>query len=44
MPRIEKLLADKRDYFVVVGTLHLVGEDGLLELLRKHGVKTEELN
>jgi uncharacterized protein YbaP (TraB family) len=28
----------------VVGALHLVGEGGLLELLRKDGYKVEQLN
>ena len=34
MPQIEKLLREKDDYLVVVGALHLVGEDGLLQLAR----------
>ena len=33
LPKIEALLDDDRDYLVVVGTLHFVGRDGLLELL-----------
>ncbi len=37
MPRIEALLTEDRDYLVVVGTLHYVGDDGLLELLKKRG-------
>jgi uncharacterized protein YbaP (TraB family) len=37
MPQIEALLDDDRDYLVVVGALHFVGKDGLLELLRKAG-------
>ena len=43
-PQIEQLLHDKDNYFVVVGALHLVGESGLLELLRKGGFKVEQLN
>jgi uncharacterized protein len=43
-PQIEKLLRDKDNYFVVVGALHLVGDGGLLELLRKDGFKVEQLN
>ena len=43
-PQIEKLLHDKDNYFVVVGALHLVGDGGLLELLRKDGFKVEQLN
>jgi uncharacterized protein YbaP (TraB family) len=37
MPKIEALLADDQDYLVVVGTLHYVGRDGLLTLLKKRG-------
>jgi uncharacterized protein len=43
-PQIGKLLHDKDNYFVVVGALHLVGDGGLLELLRKDGFKVEQLN
>lgn len=39
MPKIEALLDDEQDYLVVVGTLHYVGKDGLLALLRKRGFK-----
>jgi uncharacterized protein len=39
MPKIEDLLDDEQDYLVVVGTLHYVGDDGLLALLRKRGFK-----
>jgi uncharacterized protein YbaP (TraB family) len=38
LPRIEKMLADpKDDYLVVTGALHMVGEQGLVELLRRKG-------
>jgi uncharacterized protein YbaP (TraB family) len=37
MPQIEALLDDDRDYLVVVGALHFVGDDGLIALLRKAG-------
>ena len=37
MPKIEALLNDDQDYLVVVGTLHYVGKDGLLSLLKKRG-------
>jgi uncharacterized protein YbaP (TraB family) len=33
--QIEQLLDDNRDYLVVVGALHLVGKDSVLELLGK---------
>jgi len=39
LPQIEALLDDDRNYLVVVGTLHFVGRDGLLELLKRAGHK-----
>jgi uncharacterized protein len=44
VPQIEKLLKAQDNYFVVVGALHLVGDGGLLELMRRDGFKTEQLN
>jgi hypothetical protein len=44
VPQIEKLLHGNQDYFVVVGALHLVGDGGLLELMRRDGYKAEPLN
>jgi uncharacterized protein len=37
IPQIEALLDDERDYLVVVGALHFVGDDGLLSLLENAG-------
>lgn len=37
MPVIEGLLAGQRDAMVVVGAMHLVGEDGIIEMLRQKG-------
>ena len=37
LPRVEELLAGDRDAMVVVGSLHLVGEQGLVALLRQQG-------
>lgn len=34
---IERLLADTKDYLVVVGALHLIGEDGLPAMLERRG-------
>jgi uncharacterized protein YbaP (TraB family) len=42
-PQIEQLLRQKDNYFVVVGALHLVGDGGLLELLRKGGFKVDQM-
>ena len=39
MPKIEALFDEDRNYLVVVGTLHFVGRDGLLELLKRAGHK-----
>ncbi|MET0280227.1 MAG: TraB/GumN family protein [Steroidobacteraceae bacterium] len=38
LPRLEQMLADPADdYLVVTGALHMVGEQGLVELLRRKG-------
>ena len=34
---IERLLADSKDYMVVVGALHLIGDDGLPAMLERRG-------
>ena len=41
---IEQLLKAQDNSLVVVGSLHLVGEGGLLELLRKDGYAATQLN
>ncbi len=42
MPQIETMLAHPQDdYLVVTGALHMVGDDGLVELLRRKGYKVE---
>jgi uncharacterized protein len=43
-PQLQQLLHQKDNCFVVVGALHLVGDGGLLQLLRKDGFKVEQLN
>jgi uncharacterized protein len=40
--RIEELLDGKDDYLVVVGALHLVGRDSVVELLQKKGHKVTQ--
>jgi uncharacterized protein YbaP (TraB family) len=42
MPKIEKYLQSEHNVMVVVGAGHLVGKDGLLELLRKEGYAIEQ--
>ena len=39
LPKIEALLDSDKNYLVLVGTLHFVGSDGLLELLARDGHK-----
>ncbi|KAF1695694.1 TraB/GumN family protein [Pseudoxanthomonas koreensis] len=44
LPRLEARLADKDDdTLVVVGALHLLGEDGVVEQLRKKGYRVERI-
>lgn len=42
-PKLESLAASGKQYFVVVGALHLVGPDGLLARFQKDGFKVEQL-
>ncbi len=41
--KVEEYLKTKDVYFVVMGSAHLVGEKGVVELLRKKGVKVEQV-
>jgi uncharacterized protein YbaP (TraB family) len=41
--RIEQYLQSGDTYFIVVGAAHLIGERGILELLRKRGYAVEQL-
>jgi len=43
MPKIESLIGGKDDALVVVGAAHLVGKDGVIELLRSKGYTIEQL-
>ena len=40
--KIEKLLAEGKSVFVVVGSAHLVGKDSLVDLLTKKGFKVQQ--
>lgn len=42
VPDLEALLDDEADYLVVVGTLHLVGKESVIELLEKRGHKVRQ--
>jgi len=44
IPQVEQLLKAQDNALVVVGALHLVGEGGLLELLRSRGYTIAQLN
>ena len=44
LPQVERLLREDGNSLVVVGALHLVGDGGLLELLRKDGFTSTQLN
>jgi uncharacterized protein YbaP (TraB family) len=43
LPKLEALTARGRRAFVVVGAAHLVGPDGLLEMLKAKGYTIEQL-
>jgi uncharacterized protein len=43
IPQIERLLEDHGDYLVVVGALHLVGTDSVIDLLERKGYKVKQL-
>lgn len=41
--RIRNLIGEQDDYLIVVGTLHLVGDDGVPALLSEIGITTDQL-
>jgi len=43
LPQLQRLMRSGRQYFVVVGALHMVGTDGLLARFKKAGYKVEQL-
>lgn len=43
LPQIEALFASPEVEFVLVGALHLVGSDGIIEQLQKRGYQAEQL-
>lgn len=42
LPQILDLLDDEHDYLVVVGAMHMVGREGLIELLKQHGYSASQ--
>jgi uncharacterized protein YbaP (TraB family) len=43
LPQLEELLAGDEEAMVVVGALHLVGDEGVVELLRREGHTVQQL-
>ena len=43
MPKLETLIGGRDDALIVVGAAHLVGKDGVVELLRSKGYTIEQL-
>ena len=43
VPKIEALLNDDKNYLVIVGTGHLVGQGSVIELLKKDGIGATQL-
>jgi uncharacterized protein YbaP (TraB family) len=41
--KIVELLDDPQNYLIIVGTMHMIGEDGLPALLRKRGLDIQQL-
>ncbi len=41
--KIERFLKTEKTYFVVVGAGHLVGKDGIVEILKTRGYRIEQL-
>jgi len=42
LPKLEELLQGQKNVFVVVGMAHLVGKDGVVDLLKKKGFRVEQ--
>jgi uncharacterized protein YbaP (TraB family) len=42
LPKLVAMLGEDGDYLVIVGALHLVGNDGLVALLKKQGFQVEQ--
>jgi len=40
--QIERLLKEKKRPFVVIGAGHLLGKDGVVEILRRKGYRVEQ--
>ena len=40
--KIEAMLADDKNYLIIVGTAHLVGPDSVIDLLKKDGIRAAQ--
>ncbi len=43
LPHIEQALQQQKPVFIVVGTLHLLGKEGLVTVLKEKGYAVEQL-
>lgn len=43
LPQIIAMLGETRTTLVVVGSMHLIGDDGLVALLRRHGIEVRRV-
>jgi uncharacterized protein YbaP (TraB family) len=43
VPKIQELLGGDKNAIVIVGVAHLVGPQGVVELLRRKGLKVTQL-
>lgn len=44
VPQIIELTKQKQNYLVIVGAMHMAGDDSVLELLEAEGIKVRQLN
>jgi uncharacterized protein YbaP (TraB family) len=42
MAKIEKLIAHPEEKFILVGALHLIGQDGLLQQMKERGYQVQQ--
>ena len=43
LPHVERALQEKKPFFIVVGALHLLGKEGLVEALKEKGYRVQQL-
>ena len=42
LPKIEEFINQKNSTFILVGALHLIGEDGVLQTLKRKGYRIDK--